>query len=422
MSTDEKVPWAPEIPTHWAVRKAWTLTQHYQRPVREEDETVTAFRDGQVTLRKNRRIDGFTEALQEIGYQGVRDGDIVIHGMDGFAGAIGISDSNGKMSPVVHIHRPIDGLADSRFLVHAVREAAAKGYVQALAKGIRERSTSFDKGTFRDLRLPVPPLDEQRSIADYLDRETAQIDKFIAESEELIALLKERRTAMIAEAVRKGLDPTAPFRDSGVEWLGEIPWHWEAMQLKRITPVRRGASPRPIDDPIYFDEGGRWAWVRIQDVTAGGPILTKTAQTLSDLGASLSVKLQPGDLFLSIAATVGVPCIAGIDCCIHDGFVYFPALPEESVPFLFRVFEAGEVFKGLGKYGTQLNLNTDTVGACVMPFPPLSEQRRIVEHLDDQTARIDEAVATAREGIALARERRAALISAAVTGKIDIGA
>ena len=121
--------------------------------------------------------------------------------------------------------------------------------------------------------------------------------------------------------------PTYPaYRDSGVAWLGEIPSHWEAIRVKMLCTVKRGASPRPIDDPIYFDDDGEYAWVRIADVTASHQYLLNTTQTLSELGTSLSVPLEPGALFLSIAGSVGKPTITKIKCCIHDGFVYFGGL------------------------------------------------------------------------------------------------
>ncbi len=116
------------------------------------------------------------------------------------------------------------------------------------------------------------------------------------------------------------------YKDSGIDWLGEIPEHWQALKTKRLTAIKRGASPRPIDDPKYFDNDGEYAWVRIADVTASERYLETTTQRLSELGKSFSVPLEPGKLFLSIAGSVGKPIITKIKCCIHDGFVYFPDL------------------------------------------------------------------------------------------------
>lgn len=213
--------------------------------------------------------------------------------------------------------------------------------------------------------------------------------------------------------------PYPRYKNSGVEWLGKIPAHWTAKKVKRLCRVRRGASPRPIDDPVYFDEDGEYAWVRIADVTASERYLESTTQRLSALGRSKSVPLEPGELFVSIAATVGKPIITKIKCCIHDGFVYFVGL-KENWEYLFYAFSCGEPYKGLGKLGTQLNLNTDTIGDIFLPIPPESEEDAIVEFPDRETARIDALVARVREAIDHLREFRTALISAAVTGKIDV--
>jgi type I restriction enzyme S subunit len=203
-----------------------------------------------------------------------------------------------------------------------------------------------------------------------------------------------------------------------VEWLGQVPEHWEVKAIKWATSVQRGASPRPIDDPKYFDDEGEYAWVRIADVTATNVYLTETTQRLSELGASLSVKMEPGSLFLSIAGSVGKVCITKIKCCIHDGFVYFPTLKDDT-KYLFYIFEAGEAYKGLGKLGTQLNLNTDTIGSIKIPLPPLAEQRAIASYLDRETARMDTLIARQERMIELAQEKRRALIGHAVTRGLD---
>ena len=208
------------------------------------------------------------------------------------------------------------------------------------------------------------------------------------------------------------------YKDSDVEWLGEIPAHWEVRKVKRLCLVRRGASPRPIDDPIYFDDEGEYAWVRISDVTASERYLERTTQRLSALGKSKSVALEPGELFVSIAATVGKPVITKIKCCIHDGFVYFVGL-HENREFLFYLFSCGEPYKGLGKLGTQLNLNTDTIGDIYLPLPSSAERESIVQFLDRETVRIDALVVKKERLIELLQEQRTALITRAVTKGLD---
>ncbi len=211
----------------------------------------------------------------------------------------------------------------------------------------------------------------------------------------------------------------AEYKDSGVEWLEEVPREWDIIKIKHLSTVKRGASPRPIDDPKYFDDNGEYAWVRIADVSASDMYLLNTTQTMSDLGSSLSVKLEPNQLFLSIAGTVGKPCINKIKACIHDGFVYFPELKIPN-KYLFYVFAGEQAYKGLGKMGTQLNLNTDTVGDIKVALPKSqSDIYKIIEFLDHETTKIDHLIEKQQQLIELLKEKRQAVISHAVTKGLD---
>lgn len=203
---------------------------------------------------------------------------------------------------------------------------------------------------------------------------------------------------------------TIKYIDTGVNWLGKIPSTWESKRIKMLTRVKRGASPRPIDNPIYFDEEGEFAWVRIADVTASERYLENTTQRLSELGSSLSVKRYPDDFFLSIAGTVGKPIITKIKCCIHDGFVYFPDL-KINPEFLYYIFSTGLPYLGLGKLGTQLNLNTDTVGDIYIPIPDEKEIDKIVTFLDEKVGEIDNIISRKKKLIDLFNEERTKLIN-----------
>lgn len=204
------------------------------------------------------------------------------------------------------------------------------------------------------------------------------------------------------------------YKDSGVEWIGDIPEGWGVAPLKRFCNVKRGSSPRPIDDPKFFDINGQYSWVRISDVTKSERYLLSTDEKLSELGSSLSTKLEPNDLFLSIAGSVGKPIITKIQCCIHDGFVWFLNLTFNK-EYLYYIFKIGQCFFGLGKMGTQLNLNSDTVGMILLPIPPLVEQKLIVEYLDEKTSYIDNLLDISKRKIGLLKEQRASIINQVVT-------
>ena len=236
---DSGVPWLGETPKHWKTERAKWLFRKMERPVRENDEVVTCFRDGVVTLRKNRRVRGFTESLKEIGYQGVRRGDLVIHAMDAFAGATGVSDSDGKGTPVYSVCSPRQS-ANAYYYAFCVREMARSEWILALAKGIRERSTDFRFNDFASQRVPLPPLSEQAAIVRFLDCADRRIRRYISAKQKLIALLEEQKQALIHEAVTRGLDPNVRLKPSGVELLGDVPEHWEVRRLKWVTRLQRG--------------------------------------------------------------------------------------------------------------------------------------------------------------------------------------
>jgi type I restriction enzyme S subunit len=354
-------------------------------------------------------------------YQLVDVGDFAMNHMDLLTGYVDLSPVVGVTSPDYRVFSIRDpNVCYDKFLLYLFQN----GYINKVFFPFGQGSSQLGRWRlpteqFKDFLFPVPNIEEQTQIAAFLDHEIAKIDALVIEQRRLMDLLKEKRQAVISHAVTQGLNPDAPLRASGVEWLGDVPEHWTVKAIKWLSPVLRGASPRPIDDPKYFDDDGEYAWVRIADASASDGVLKETTQRLSALGSSLSVKLQPGTLFVSIAGTVGKPCITGMKACIHDGFVFFPRLKIDQ-RLLYRVFEAGICYGGLGKMGTQLNLNTDTIGSIRIAVPPAKELREMLDFLDGETARFNELTQEAQLTIDLLQERRTALISAAVTGQIDV--
>ncbi len=196
------IPWIASIPAHWHIKRGKSIFQEVYRDVRPEDGTVTCFRDGEVTLRTNRRTTGFTESEKEIGYHGVRVGDLVIHQMDAFAGSIGISDSDGKCSPICIVCQPLhNDEADLGYYCQLLRVMAHSGFIQSLAKGIRERTTDFRYKTLGTLHFPVPPYQEQQEIAAYLDEKCGKIDAIIEKIGTKVGRLKELKRSLINEVV-----------------------------------------------------------------------------------------------------------------------------------------------------------------------------------------------------------------------------
>ncbi|MDE5663310.1 MAG: restriction endonuclease subunit S [Muribaculaceae bacterium] len=301
-----------------------------------------------------------------------------------------------------------------KYLAYLFQTDTWRSQIRSRVSGVKVYSVT--QAILATTSIILPPLAEQEAIAAWLDEKCQEIDAAIAKVDREIELIDELKQSEISRVVTRGLNPDAPLRPSGIDWIGDIPSHWKCIKIKHLSPVLRGASPRPIDDPKYFDENGEFSWVRIADVTASERYLEITSQRLSTLGASLSVKRYPGDLFLSIAGTVGKPIITRIKCCIHDGFVWFPLL-KINPEYLYYVFMTGQPYRGLGKFGTQLNLNTDTVGNIFIPLPPSSEIELIVRFLDKKCAEIDELKAKLTKKRETLTELRQSIISEVVTGK-----
>lgn len=195
---DSGLPWIGMIPTTWqCIRGKYVLT-YLQKPVMDGDGVITCFRDGEVTLRSKRREEGFTISEKEIGYQGIDIGDLVVHGMDGFAGAIGISDSRGKASPVLVV---LDSNENKRFIMYFLRSLAYSNVFLALATGIRVRSCDLRWNKLAETVLALPPKEEQSEIVSFLDKKTAEIDVAISQKEILISKLQQYKKSIIFEFV-----------------------------------------------------------------------------------------------------------------------------------------------------------------------------------------------------------------------------
>ena len=195
---DSGIEWVGNIPFNWQIEKGKYCLKYLQKPTKPDDDVITCFRDGEVTLRKNRREDGFTVSLQEIGYQGIDKGDLIVHGMDGFAGAIGISDSRGKASPVLNV---LDTKHNKRYIMYYLRNMAYNGVFIALATGIRVRTCDTNWGKLRELPYILPPKDEQDHIVEYIDNRLLKVNSIINEKQKQLELLDEYKKSIIYEYV-----------------------------------------------------------------------------------------------------------------------------------------------------------------------------------------------------------------------------
>ncbi len=282
---------------------------------------------------------------------------------------------------------------------------------------------SVNEGQIRSTPTVVPPREEQRTIAEFLDRETGKIDALVAKKEELIKLLQEKRTAFITHAVTKGLDPNAPMKDSGIEWLGEIPAHWGSDRLKWVAKLESGHTPDKKVDAYWV--GGDIPWVSLNDTSflKAHDFIEDTAYHTNAQGlANSSARLLPrGAVVFTRDATIGLCAISTRPMAVSQHIIaWIPGarlLPE----YLLRVFDAmqHELMK-LTMGATIRTIGMTDVKRLAGPVPPIEEQEAILCRLRQETFSADQLIAKVREAMDRLHELRTALISAAVTGKIDV--
>lgn len=273
------------------------------------------------------------------------------------------------------------------------------------------------------IQLLVPTIQEQTQIARYLDYKTGIIDQLISKKQKLIELLKEKRQAVINEAVTKGLNPKAKMKDSGIEWLGEIPEHWSVARIGHYSQIIRGASPRPAGDPSLF--GSEFMpWITVAEVTNGNDkFLYSTSNYLTELGSKQSRIIYPETLLLSNSgATLGVPKISKITGCINDGsvaFISFNKNLERDFLYYFFITHTETYRSEMAGYG-QPNLNTDIIKSTKIPLPPIEEQYQIINHIESTLNDFEILFSNTNLQIEKLKEYRQSIISEAVTGKIDV--
>jgi len=272
--------------------------------------------------------------------------------------------------------------------------------------------------------LVIPPKTEQTAIAAYLDRKTAEIDELIADKKRLLEFYEEEKTAIINQAVTKGINPDVPMKDSGIEWLGEIPEHWDLKKIGHCGKIVRGGSPRPTGDPRYFF-GDYIHWITVKEVTnAVGKYVVGTEEYLTEEGSKNSRIIEPETLLLSNSgATLGVPKISKIRGCINDGSVAFPELkPFLNRDYLYYFFVSHtDIYREQMAGNGQPNLNTEIIKSTFIPIPStIEEQLAIVEFIESETEKVSSKKDKTEKLIELLTEYRTALISEVVTGKIKV--
>ena len=396
------LPWLPQIPEHWGINRAKNLYYKANRPVAENAEVITCFRDGQVTLRKNRRTNGFTESIKEIGYQGIAKGDLVIHVMDAFAGAVGVSDSDGKGTPVYSVCVAKGEQTNSFYYALVVREMAKRGFIQSLYRGIRERSSDFRYEVFAAQYLPVPPPDEQAQIVRYLDSMTAKINKLIRAKKKQIALKIEQLNIFLfsedTSCLSLGL------------WEKSFPSSWRTEKASRLFCERKtkGISDRDLlavtqKDGILYKKDCPQHFVQPSDLT--------TQKLVCRHDFVISLRSFQGGIEFSF--------LEGLVSAAYS--VFFMRNYSELLTTYYQYLFKTPLF--ISYLNTSVRdirdgkkISFDDFKESVLPIPPIEHLEKI-KKLSDEISVLNGQL---KKSIDFWSEYRTSMISSVVTGQVDV--
>jgi type I restriction enzyme, S subunit len=408
--------WLGDVPESWALKRlGHYFDERRERASDTEFEPLSVTKHGIVP-----RLESAAKTQDGDNRKKVLAGDFVINSRSDRKGSSGLSPLDGSVSLICTVLTP-SGL-HGPFIHHLFRSELFQEEYYRWGKGIVADLWSTNFSDMKNIVLGVPSEAEQTQIARFLDHETARIDALIEEQQRLIELLKEKRQAVISHVVTKGLDPTVPMKDSGVEWLGEVPAHWEVVRLKNISRIVdcKNRTPDYVDDGDYLVV--RTTNIKKQQLSLEGALYTdrKNFEIWTERGVP-----PPGSIFFTREAPSGEVCIVPENTPLCMGQRMMNIIPSDSglTPFIFDFLTSDCLTKYIeseASGSTVVHLRVEQVYNIPLIVPPESERHSIDRLVSELKLKYESLINHSEASAALLYERRSALISAAVTGKIDV--
>lgn len=425
---DSGIEWLGEIPEHWKIESfKHILTERTEKnePIRTK-EILSLSIDKGVTLyaEKTTNLDRFKDDFSK--YKIAHKGDLVFNCMNMIVGAVGVSDYFGCVSPIYYTYHGSNKLNNTKYYEYLFRCKTIQGVLYSLGKGLM----AIDRGDgkyntlrlkvsrddLRSMKLPLPSLTEQRLIVNFLEDKNTKIDEAITKKNQQINLLKEREQLLIHKAITQGLNPNINLIDSGIDWIGEIPEHWELKKLKNILNFTTGGTPSSHESSFY---DGDEPWVTISDME--GRYITKTHFISKSGVRSANIPLTPKDsLLYSFKLSVGQVAFSRINLYTNEAIASFHPTNNVCLSYWYYSFPSF-IIKNANTniYGAYI-LNQSLIKNALLLVPPLSEQKEIVDYLNDRTKKIKNAISLKNKEIAKLKEYKSSLINSVVTGKVKV--
>lgn len=423
MRSDKLHSWLGARAKRWLEAPLFSLITRRSQKGQPERPLLSVYRDYGVILKSDRDDNHNKPGSDLAEYRVVEPGDLVLNKMKTWQGSLGVSDLRGIVSPAYIVCR-VTGPVEGRFLHHQLRSYPWIQHYASCSYGVRPDQWDLH---FEDLRrTPVflPQREEQRRVADHLDRKTAAIDDLIRKKERLIELLQEKRQALITQTVTKGLDPTVPMKDSGIGWLGQIPSGWQVKRLKHLSPQLSGrlvVSP----DRFFADEGVPVVFGNnIHPGAITGNLRRITAEADEH---HARCRVRAGDLLTVRVGDPGTTAVVPewLDGCHFASAMLIRKHRRFLSAWLCHVMNSDIIQRqiDLVNYGAaQKQFNISDAVNFFVPTPPIDKQEQLARFLDEQAKTLFLQVERIEKSLVLLREYRQALITAAVTGQLDIPA
>ena len=422
------VEWLGEVPEHWEVKRIASLYSEVIEAGNEDLPVLSVSIHHGVSdseLGEEDMDRKVTRSEDRSKYKRVAPGDLVYNMMRAWQGAFGSVVVEGMVSPAYVVARP-KTILPTEWIEYLLRTGLAVNEIKRFSRGITDFRLRLYWDEFKNLRICEPPEQERVCILRFLDRETAKIDALITEQQRLIELLQEKRQAVISHAVTKGLNPNAPMKDSGVEWLGEVPEHWEVKPLKHLAIVQTGMAKGKDLEGV---ETAEIPYLRVANVQDGYLDLEEVHHLTVPIASIDRYLLKQGDVLMNEGGDfdkLGRGCVwAGeIEPCVHQNHVFAVRPHSVSGEWLNAYTSskaANNYFISRSKQSTNLaSISSTNLMGLSVPIPPSEEASEILGCMGDRVQEIDSLRLSAAQAVDLLQERRSALISSAVTGQIDV--
>ena len=415
---DSGVDWIGEIPDHWKMlsnKYIFKLKKNQVGKKSADYELLSLTLQG-IIKRDMENPEGKFPAEFDT-YQEVKKGDFIfcLFDVEETPRTVGLSDFDGMITGAYTVFTASEG-TDRKYLYYFYLNLDEKKRLKFLYRGLRN---TIPKDSFFTFKTIFPPIEEQQTIANFLDDKTAKIDQTIAIKQKEIELLKERRQILIQKAVTKGLDDTVKLKDSGVDWIGEIPEHWEVRKLKYVFDfIKTGTTP-PTANQDYFD--GNINWFNPKDLNE--EILLEAEKKVTDLAVSQKeIKIFPGDsiLIVGIGATSGKTAYLKESATFNQQITGFHSNTQNNMFFFYFFKCATTLMLNLANYTTLPILNNEFFKSFKTIVPSIEEQAQIVSYLEEIEEKISKAILLKQQEIEKLKEYKTVLIDNVVTGKVKI--